>query len=108
MVAEYQQSQRITRLTPLADALAAVDALVRPVEPRETDVDKAVGRILAADAVAPGTRPATALALRDGWAVKSEETTDAGSYAPAVLAFPPVRIETGDILPPEADAVALM
>ncbi|MEA2977025.1 MAG: molybdopterin molybdotransferase, partial [Alphaproteobacteria bacterium] len=41
-------------------------------------------------------------------AVKSEETTDAGSYAPAVLAFPPVRIETGDILPPEADAVALM
>jgi molybdopterin biosynthesis enzyme len=107
MVAEYQQSQRITRLTPLADALAAVDALVRPVEPRETDVDKAVGRILA-DAVAPGTRPATALALRDGWAVKSEETTDAGSYAPAVLAFPPVRIETGDILPPEADAVALM
>ncbi|MEA2991287.1 MAG: molybdopterin molybdotransferase [Alphaproteobacteria bacterium] len=108
MVAEYQQGQRITRLMPLADALAAVDAQVRPVEPRETDVVKAIGRILAADAVAPEARPAAALALRDGWAVKSEETTDAGSYTPAVLSLPPVRVETGDILPPDADAVAVM
>jgi molybdopterin biosynthesis enzyme len=108
MVAEYQQSQRITRLTPLADALAAVDALVRPVEPREIDVSKAVGRLLAADAVAVDARPATALALRDGWAVKSEETTDTGSYVPAALSVPPVGVKTGDILPPGADAVAVM
>jgi molybdopterin biosynthesis enzyme len=108
MIAEHQQSQRITRLTPLADALAAVDVLVRPVEPRDTDVGKAVGRILAADAIAAGARPATALALRDGWAVKSEETMEAGSYVPTVLSLPPVRLETGDILPAGGDAVAVM
>jgi molybdopterin biosynthesis enzyme len=106
MVAYPEPAQRITKLTPLADALAAVDALARPVEPREADIAAALGRTLAADAVAPRARPSAALALRDGWAVKSEETNDAGSYAPAPLSAPPQRVDAGQPLPPGADAVA--
>jgi molybdopterin biosynthesis enzyme len=106
MMADFQQGQRITRLTPLANALAAIDRLVRPVDPHEADVTTALGRVLATDAIAPEARPTVALALRDGWAVKWEETTDAGSYAPAMLSFPPVRVQTGEALPEGADAVA--
>ncbi len=106
MVADLQQGQRITRLTPLADALAAVDTLVRAVEPREADISAALGRTLAADAIPAAARPAMTLALRDGWAIRSEDTTDAGSYAPAVLAALPAQIDTGEALPPGADAVA--
>jgi molybdopterin biosynthesis enzyme len=108
MVAYSEPAQRIGKLTPLADALAAVDALVRPVEPREADIGAALGRTLAVDAVVPGARPPAALALRDGWAVKSEETNDAGSYAPAVLSALPQRVDAGQPLPPEADAVAAL
>jgi molybdopterin biosynthesis enzyme len=97
-------SQRIARLTPLADVLARIDAQVKPVAPRVVPVGEAVGRILAGDAVA-GARPPAALALRDGWAVNSEQTADASSYAPAPLA-PVARIDCGEPMPPGTDAVA--
>ncbi len=106
MVAYPEAGQRIKRRTPLADALSAIDALVRPVEAREADLGAALGRVLAADAVSPSAQPPVALALRDGWAVKSEETTDAGSYAPALLSTVPARVETGQPLPHGTDAVA--
>jgi molybdopterin biosynthesis enzyme len=106
MVAYPEAGQRITRLTPLADALAVIDRLVRPVEPREVDIGEARSRVLAADVKATADAPAAALALRDGWAVKSAETIDAGSYAPAILSAPPQRIDAGQNLPPGADAVA--
>jgi molybdopterin biosynthesis enzyme len=64
------------------------------------------GRLLAEDVVVPATLPAMALALRDGFAVSSEETADAGSYAPAPLGAPPVRVDAGDPLPSGTDAVA--
>jgi molybdopterin molybdotransferase len=96
--------QRIARLTPLADVLARIDVLVKPVAPRVVPVGEAVGRILAGDAIA-GPRPLVALALRDGWAVDSGQTTDASSYAPAPLA-PVTRIDCGEPMPPGADAVA--
>jgi len=38
--------------------------------------------------------------------VRSEETLDASSYAPAALATPPVRVDTGEPLPEGTDAVA--
>jgi molybdopterin biosynthesis enzyme len=43
-------------------------------------------------------------ALRDGWAVRSDLTTDAGAYAPAPLPSA-VRIDVGQSLPDDADAV---
>jgi molybdopterin molybdotransferase len=101
-----EAGQRIARLIPLAGALSMIEALVRPVEPWETDIDAGLGRTLAADAIPLAMQPAVALALRDGWAVRSDETTDAGPYAPALLSALPSLIEIGQRLPPGADAVA--
>jgi molybdopterin molybdotransferase len=96
--------QRITRLTPLADVLARIDALVKQVAPREVETVAAVGRVLAGD-VSVVLHPRVTLALRDGWAVRAELTTDAGSYAPAPLPGA-TRIDVGEPMPADADAVA--
>ena len=106
MVAYSEAEQRIVKLTPLAEAYAAIDALAHPVAPREVNISAAFGRVLAADAKAPALQPASAVALHDGWAVKSDETLDAGSYTPALLSALPQRVNFGQPLPPGADAVA--
>jgi molybdopterin molybdotransferase len=105
MVSQPDPPQRIARLTPLGDVLVRLDALVRPVVPRAIDLSAALGRTLAEDVVIDAATPSATLALRDGWAVASDLTTDAGGYAPAPLASA-VRIDTGQPLPPGADAVA--
>jgi molybdopterin molybdotransferase len=107
MVASPNVAQRIGRLTPLKDALALIDRSVSAVRPRDVATSAALGRILASvDVAVAEPRPAAALALRDGWAVRSQDTLDAGSYAPAVLAEVPQAVEAGDPLPEYADAVA--
>src|SRR4051794_22366923 len=103
---EDSDIQRITRLTPLADVLASFDLAIMPVAPREELLSKAVGLALASDVVAKSGHPRGALALRDGYAVRSEETLDASSYAPAALSSRPTRVDTGEPLPEGADAVA--
>src|SRR4249920_461964 len=97
--------QKISRLTPLADVLVMIDAEVKPVTQRTIEVSSAAGRTLAADALAPA-RPASALALQDGWALSADETLGAGGYAPAPLMRSPSRIEAGQSLPAGTDSVA--
>src|ERR1700746_3849640 len=96
--------QRIERLTPLTDVLTAIDRQVTPIAPTEVDLASALGRVLAHD-IDADQRPSAALALRDGYALRSEETTDAGSYAPAPLSLA-VRVEVGERVPRGTDAVA--
>jgi molybdopterin molybdotransferase len=105
MMASSEPQQLPSRLAPLREALARIDALAPPVEPREVDLMAAAGRVLAADVVVAAPLPVTAVALRDGWAVRSDSVTDAGPYAPQPLAPAPVFVETGAPLPAEADAV---
>jgi molybdopterin biosynthesis enzyme len=105
MVAD-SEIQRIARLTPLAEVLASFDLSIGPVEPREEAVGKALGLTLAASAVIAESHPRTALALRDGYAVRSESTLDASSYAPAPLSPAPPRVDAGEAMPAGADAVA--
>src|SRR5260221_1428715 len=105
MAVETDSPQRIARLTPLPDALARLDALVAPVTSRTADISLALGHTLAEDVVIAAPIPPTACALRDGWAVRSDLTMDASGYAPAPLPFA-MRIDVGDPLPGEADAVA--
>jgi molybdopterin molybdotransferase len=97
--------QRIARLTPLADVLARIDALVKPVKPREVEIAAAVGRVAAGD-MAVRFHPRVPLALRDGWAVSAELTVDAGPYTPVPLPAA-VWIDTGQPIPAGTDAVAL-
>jgi molybdopterin molybdotransferase len=104
MADETEIPQRIARLTPLNDVLARVDALVKPVTPREVATGAAAGRGLAGD-VSAAPRPRAPLALRDGWAVHADLTTDASSYAPAPLPAA-ARIDVGQPMPAGADAVA--
>jgi molybdopterin biosynthesis enzyme len=106
MVTELETLQRIVRLTPLDDVLARIDALVKPVAARSAaNLAAALGRTLADDIVIAEPIPKTALALRDGWAVQFDLTTDAGPYAPAPVPAA-VRIVTGEPMPSGADAVA--
>ena len=107
MVAD-SEIQRIARLTPLADVLASFDLSVGPVAPREEAVSKALGLTLAASAVIADGHPKAALALRDGFAVRSDMTLDASSYAPAPLTPAPPRVDAGEPMPAGADAVATL
>jgi molybdopterin molybdotransferase len=98
--------QRIVSLTPLQDVLARIDTLVKPVAAqRIDDLTSAVGRTVAEDIIIDMPVPSTALALRDGWALPSHLTIDAGSYAPAIVPTA-IRVDVGERLPPDADGVA--
>jgi molybdopterin molybdotransferase len=106
MAEQRLSPQRIDKLTPLAAALDAIDRLVAPAAPYECATDAALGKTLAADVVVHDAHPSAPVALRDGWALRSEETLDAGSYAPAPLVTRPVEVAAGQELPPGFDAVA--
>jgi len=105
MVGPVDTSQRVTRLAPLSDALARISVLASPVAARSLDVSSAIGRVLAADVVAPVPRPKTAIALRDGYAVRAESVADAGAYAPIALTTGPAWVEVGEPVSGPADAV---
>ncbi|MGH6727046.1 MAG: molybdopterin-binding protein [Pseudolabrys sp.] len=104
-MAAAEAIQTITRLTPLAEVLAVVAGEVKPVTPRTVVVAAAVGRTLAADAVAP-PRPSAAIALQDGWALRADDTLGAGGYAPVTLMLMPQRVEAGQAMPVGTDCVA--
>src|SRR5262249_60081964 len=82
-----------------------LDAGGKRVAPRTAELAAAFGRTLAADVVIHAPIPATVRALRDGWAVSSDLTTDAGAYAPAPLPSA-AWVDVGEALPGDADAVA--
>jgi molybdopterin biosynthesis enzyme len=98
-------TQRIARLAPLEEVQGRIDQLVAPVAPREIAITHALGRVLAHDLTLPPCPP-RALALRDGWAVASELSGDASSFAPVALSA--VRIDAGEPMPEAADAVAAL
>ena len=78
-----------------------------PFRRLRAELPAALGFTLAEDVVVAAAIPATARALRDGWAVASDLTTDAGGYAPAPLPSA-LRVDVGEPLPPDTDAVALL
>jgi molybdopterin biosynthesis enzyme len=98
--------QAITRLTPLAEVIAAIDETVKPVAARNVKLAAACGRVLAMDIVQVGPWPPAAVALHDGWAIAAEMTRDAGGFAPALLPQVPAYVEAGKPMPAGTDAVA--
>jgi molybdopterin biosynthesis enzyme len=97
-------AQIISKLTPLRDVLAVL-AAVEPAALQTLPAAGAVAAVLAEDLAAPPL-PAEMVALRDGYAVRADETLDAGGYAPARLASKPARVAIGERMPESADAVA--
>ncbi|HEX5509879.1 MAG TPA: molybdopterin-binding protein [Pseudolabrys sp.] len=106
MVEAPHTTQTISRLTPLAEIIAAIDETAKPVPARDIKLAAASGRVLAADIVQGVPLPSASVALQDGWAVAAETTRDAGGYAPALLPQVPACIEAGQPMPTGADAVA--
>jgi molybdopterin biosynthesis enzyme len=105
MVAYPDDRQRIERLMRVADVLARMARLVEPVLPRQVQPAVALGATVAEDIIVATERPATPLALIDGWAVRADATTDASAYAPCPLADAQ-PIDSGEAMPPGSDAVA--
>jgi len=105
MNAYMTNAQRLGRLTPLTDVWAWIDATA-PVAPRRVSLSEAEGLVLAADVVSTAASPSAAVALRDGWAVRSEATRDAGPYAPMLLQPSPERVDAFAPMPTGTDAVA--
>jgi molybdopterin molybdotransferase len=101
---ENSSIQRITRLTPLGEVLAAIEGGVRPVEPGSCPLAQALGCALAEDVAVPLLPPAP-IALRDGFAVEAAAIADASSYAPIPLTATPARVDMGEALPAGTDAV---
>jgi molybdopterin biosynthesis enzyme len=98
--------QRITLLTPLDDVLARIAGCVNPIGAQWIDdLASALGRIVAEDIRAEMPLPPRPIALRDGWALSSPLTMDAGPYAPAHVRAA-IRLDVGEMLPTDADSVA--
>ena len=111
---------------PPGEAFAELAARLRPIERFESlETLDALGRIVAATVVAEETLPAFTRATMDGYAVRAADTFGASDASPAYLrlagevtmgnvatcsveAGTAVRVHTGAMLPPGADAVVIL
>lgn len=101
---EDSSIQRIKRLTPLEVVVALIDAHVGAVKPQKAPIEAALGATLAEDVVT-AERPSQPIALRDGFAVPAAAIVDAGPYTPLTLPLAACRIDVGQPLPRNVDAV---
>jgi molybdopterin molybdotransferase len=97
-------TQRITRLTPLSAILALIESRVVAVKPQKSALGAALDFTLAKDVVS-SEQPPRPIALRDGFSVDAATVADAGPYAPVPLPLTVRRIDAGEALPNDADAV---
>ena len=113
-------------LVSLDDALAMLMALAKPVERTErVPLLEALHRIVARDVVSPIFVPLVDRAAMDGYAVRAEDTFEAGKFRPITMrcvgtlyadSIPRKRITkgacievaTGASVPPGADAVVMV
>ncbi len=106
-------------LLPVADALARILALVEPMATEEVPLAEAVGRVLAADAVATRDQPPFAASAMDGYAVRAAdaiagarlnvtgEAAAGNGHGDEVGPGEAVRIFTGAPVPDAADAILI-
>lgn len=112
------------RRTPVAEALAVLEARTTTLETERVPLEEAAGRVASEDVLAAVDVPHFARAAMDGYALAGESTFGATSYAPAEMplmgaAFPgrsfdgelkkgeAIRITTGAPVPRGADCVLM-
>ncbi|MDR7544587.1 MAG: molybdopterin-binding protein [Armatimonadota bacterium] len=119
--------QEFLHIRSVAEARARLQAAWTPPPPRVDTVALAEsqGRVLAADVMAPEDLPPYPRSVVDGFAVRATDTFGASEALPAYLAVigevlmgralgtslgagQVVRISTGGVLPPGADAVVMV
>lgn len=103
----------------VSEALDQIFALVTPLESEKVWLERAAGRVLAADVVAGHDQPPFAASAMDGYAVRDEDATPGATLALAghIAAGHPgdaplapghaARIFTGAPMPPGADRVVI-
>lgn len=91
-------------LTPLDVALTALLRDVAPVAPIELPLADAL-RCIAAEMPPLRAHPPRDVTVHDGWAMRANDLVGASSYAPLLLATPPVWVEAGQAMPDGADCV---
>ena len=98
-------TQRIARLTPLAELLSRIESRVGAVAAQKWPVTAALGCVMAEDIFVSSPVPPAAIALCDGYAVDASIFADAGPYAPVALPAAVRQVDAGDALPSGCDAV---
>jgi len=93
-----------TSLTSLDDTLKHLLEGLEAVPVRERPIGETLGRI-SAGLTAPGPLPVNAVAMIDGWAVRSLDIVGASSYSPVALIASPIWVECGQSLPDGCDSV---
>lgn len=104
-------------MIPVAEARARIIAALAPVGRESVDLERALGRILAAPVSARRTQPPFAVSAMDGWAIRQADgagplrvigQSAAGQgFAGALGPGETVRIFTGAPVPAGADAIAI-
>ncbi|WP_319579784.1 molybdopterin-binding protein [uncultured Methanospirillum sp.] len=90
---------------PLTEAIRIlIEAFPRPERRVIIKAEEAIGRVLASPVYANATIPSARLSSMDGIAVKSSETLDSRDQSPVKLTDV-FSISTGQVVPPEYDAV---
>jgi molybdopterin molybdotransferase len=93
-----------SRRLALDEALALLGRNLAP-GPRTVPITEAQGLVLARPLIVPQALPATAIALRQGYAVPSGDLIGASPFAPAYLLARPVLLAAGEPLPADCDCV---
>lgn len=100
--------KRYLDLVSLERALAVLgEAFACRARTERVPLAEASGRVTAAPIYAGFSVPAIHISAMDGIAVRSAETRGAGETRPVVLSDA-VRVNTGNIVPPEYDAVVMI
>jgi len=100
--------KRYLEVRPLAEAQAIVSRSFRCMPSTErVAIDKSTGRVTASPVIARYSVPEIHLAAMDGIAVKSEDTAGADEQHPVTLTRV-ARVNTGNIVSPEYDAVIMI
>ena len=107
-------------MLPVEEALARILAGLRPLPPEWVHLGAAHGRVLASDLIASRDQPPHAISAMDGYAVRAADLESGratlrltgsapagGAVQAAIGPGETVRIFTGGLLPPGADAIAI-
>lgn len=100
--------KRYLELRSLDEALALlISSFAIPRRTEKVPVIQSVGRVVAVPVYAKYSVPEVNISAMDGIAVRSRDTIGAGDQSPVILEHC-ARVNTGNIVPPEFDAVIMI
>ncbi len=99
--------KRYLSVKKLDDVLGVLAQIPIPLSVKMIPLEESAGRITARPVFATYSVPEVHLAAMDGIAVRSEDTLGASEQAPVTLPDA-TRVNTGNVVPPEYDAVIMI